>query len=198
MVFRTNETVSLGDGKLLTVVYKVLKEHRRRQKMKSRSFIIVIIIFLWIGSAADARYSGGTGEPNDPYRIATPEDLNDIGNHKEDWDKHFVLVNDVILAEYSGMNFKIIGKYFGWNDPNNKPFSGVFDGNEKAIWNFTWTYDSRNSIGLFGHLGSGGQIKNLALQNVDVNAMNSIYVGGLVGFNDGLTTKCYSTGSVSG
>jgi hypothetical protein len=166
--------------------------------MKSRSFIIVIIIFLWIGSAADARYSGGTGEPNDPYRIATPQDLNDIGNHKEDWDKHFVLVNDVILAEYSGMNFKIIGKYFGWNDPNNKPFSGVFDGNEKAIWNFTWTCDSRNSIGLFGHLGSGGQIKNLALQNVDVNAINSIYVGGLAGFDDGLTTKCYSTGSVSG
>jgi len=199
MVFRTDEMVSLGDGKLLTIVYKVLKKHRRRQKkMKNRSLVIVVIISLCMGSAADARYSGGTGEPNDPYRIATATDLNDIGRYEEDWDKHFVLVSDVNLSGYTGTQFKSIGRYIEWNDPNNKPFTGVFDGNEKSIWNFTLTSDSRNSVGLFGYISYSGEIKNLALQNADVNAMNSIYVGGLAGFNQGAIINCCLSGSVKG
>jgi hypothetical protein len=144
------------------------------------------------------RYSGGTGSPMFPYRIATPEDLNDIGNHQEDWNKHFILVNDVNLSGYTGTQFKSIGRYIEWNDPNNKPFTGVFDGNEKSIWNFTLISDSRNSVGLFGYIGYSGQIKNLALQNADVNAVNSIYVGGLVGFNQGSIINCFLSGSING
>lgn len=78
--------------------------------MKSHSNLLLAMVVLWIGSAAEAKYSGGTGEPNDPYRIATPEDLNDIGNHLEDFDKHFILVNDVNLAGYTGTQFSKIGK----------------------------------------------------------------------------------------
>ena len=51
-----------------------------------------LFIILFFCLPAYARYSGGTGEPNDPYRIATPQDLNDIGRYEEDWDKHFILV----------------------------------------------------------------------------------------------------------
>jgi len=143
-------------------------------------------------------YSGGTGEPNDPYRIITPEDLNDIANQEEDWDKHFILVNDVNLADYTGMQFKIIGRWIYYYDPNNRPFVGVFDGNDNAIWNFTLNSDSRDCVGLFGYLGEGGVIKNLGLENVDINAVNGIWVGGLVVFNGGGTiNNCYSTGMVS-
>jgi len=146
----------------------------------------------------ESRYSGGTGEPNDPYRIASAEDLNDIGNYEEDWDKHFVLVNDVNLAGYTSERFKIIGKWINWNDPNNKPFTGVFDGNEKSIWNFTLTSDRRNCVGLFGYIGNSGQIKNLGLENVDINDINSVYIGGLVGFNQGSIINCFLSGSVKG
>jgi hypothetical protein len=139
-----------------------------------------------------ARYSGGTGEPNDPYRISTPEDLNDIGNYEEDWDKHFILVNDVKLAQYTGTQFKVIGN-------STAKFTGVFDGNDHKISNFTWSSTGRNCIGLFGYIDEGGQIKNLGLENVDVNAVNGQYIGGLVGYNSsGVITNCYSTGSVSG
>ena len=31
-------------------------------------------------------YSGGTGEPNDPYQIATAEDLIVLGNEPNDYD----------------------------------------------------------------------------------------------------------------
>jgi len=160
--------------------------------------VMAVSLFFAFMPSAQAKYNGGTGEPNDPYRIATPQDLNDIGNHKEDWDKHFILVNDVNLAEYTGTQFNIIGKYFGLNDPNNKPFIGVFDGNDHKIWNFTWSSDHIDSVGLFGYVGTGGQIKNLGMENVDVNAVNGYEVGGLVGCNQGTITICYSSGSVTG
>ena len=151
---------------------------------------LFIIFFFCL--PAYARYSGGTGDPNDPYRIATPEDLNDIGRYEEDWDKHFILVNDVNLAEYTGAQFKIIGPNY------NTSFNGVFDGNGKRIWNFTWNSIDTYCVGLFRYVGSDGQIKNLAMENVDVNAVGSRYAGGLVGDNRGHITDCYSTGSVGG
>ncbi len=171
--------------------------------MKSHSIVLLAVIVLWIGSAADAKYSGGTGEPNDPYRIATAEDLNDIGNHEEDWDKHFILVNDVDLAGYTGTSFKIIGRYVNQFDPNNKPFTGVFEGNDHKIWNFTWDSKGRDYVGLFGYIDSvevgSGQIKNLGMENVDVNVATRLCVGGLVGYSHGGTiTNCYSTGGIIG
>jgi hypothetical protein len=177
--------------------------------MKTYSILVLAVMALCTGTAAEARYSGGTGEPNDPYRIATAADLNDIGNYEEDWDKNFILVNDVNLAQYTGTQFNIIG-----NESN--PFTGVFDGNDNRIWNFTWSSTGRNGIGLFGYVGEGGQIKNLGMENVHVNAADGEYVGGLLGKNGsyyvfcdpemgclvwpayGWITNCYSTGSVSG
>jgi hypothetical protein len=171
----------------------------RRQKVKSHSILVLVIIILCAGTPVDARYSGGTGEPNDPYQIATPEDLNDIGDHQEDWDKNFILINDVNLAQYTGTQFKIIGRYIKWNDPNNKPFTGIFDGNNHKVWNFTWSSTGRNYIGLFGCVGQPGQLKNLGMENVDVNAVNGDCVGGLVGRNyGGVISNCHSTGSVIG
>jgi hypothetical protein len=144
-----------------------------------------------------ARYSGGTGDPNDPYRIATAEDLNDIGDHQEDWNKNFVLFKDVNLAQYTGTQFRTIGWWIDYY--HSKPFTGVFDGNDHKIWNFTWNSTDGNCIGLFGFVEEPAQIKNLGLENVDVNVINGMYIGGLVGYNYGGTiTNCYSTGSVTG
>ena len=160
--------------------------------MKNHSILALTIMALWAGSAASVQYSGGTGEPNDPYRIASAEDLNDIGNHQEDWDKHFILVNDINLAEYTGTQFKIIGNSI-------TEFTGVFDGNDRRVWNFTWNSTGKDGIGLFGYVGIDGQIKNLGMENVDVNAVNGNSVGGLVGhIRYGTITNCYSSGSVLG
>ena len=142
------------------------------------------------------RYSGGTGEPNNPYRVATPEDLNDIGNHSVDFNKHFVLINDIDHCQYTGKQFKIIG----WKEPDSKAFVGIFDGNDHKILNFTYSStDHKYRVGLFGY--AGGQIKDLGLENVDVNAPNCQYVACLVGQNfaeEAIISRCYSTGNVSG
>jgi len=149
--------------------------------------IAAALLLLLITQTTIGKYNGGIGTPYDPYRIETPEDLNDIGNHQDDWDKNFILVNDVNLAEYTGTQFKIIG-----------PFSGVFDGNNHKILNFTWSSTGRHNIGLFGYVSVGGQIKNLGMEIVDVNGVNGGVVGALVGDNHGTITGCYSTGNVAG
>ena len=46
--------------------------------------LISFVLFVMGNSVlAAGTYSRGTGEPNDPYLISTPEDLNDIGLHPE-------------------------------------------------------------------------------------------------------------------
>ncbi len=159
--------------------------------MRTHLIRAITIVVLCAGTAANAKYSGGTGDTNDPYRIATPQDLNDIGNHQEDWSKNFILTNDVNLMGYTGTQFRIIGSF-------TKSFTGIFDGNEHAVWNFAWTSTWSKGAGLFGYIGSTGQVNNLGLENVDVNVASGDCAGGLVGSNGGTITNCYTICKVSG
>ena len=47
--------------------------------MRNKTDLLATIMVLCVSIAAQAKYSGGTGEPNDPYLIATAEDMNAIG-----------------------------------------------------------------------------------------------------------------------
>lgn len=182
------------------------------------TILVLFSIFLF-SRQAQAKYGGGTGEPNEPYLIYTAEQMNEIGLHEEDWEKHFKLMADIDLSSYTGTSFNLIGT-------SHNPFWGVFDGNDHTILNFTYKYRAdRDATALFSHVGSWGLIKDLGLvgPNVDAGAgknagvlvgdnMGTItgcyahggsvsgrnYVGGLVGFSAGTIINCYSTGSVSG
>jgi len=160
--------------------------------MAGRKSILVFAVAVLLSACGWAgAYSGGTGEPNDPYLIATADDLNDVGDHPEDFNKCFLMVADINLADYTGTQFNIIGR------PDTR-FSGVFDGNDHKIWNFSFSSFGRNYIGLFGYVGSEGQIKNLGMESVDVNDVNGSRIGGLVGYNRGTITNCFCSGSVTG
>lgn len=160
--------------------------------MKNSSIFILAIITLSAGTAAEAKYSGGNGEPNNPYRIATAEDLNDIGNHAEDWDACFVLTDDINLSAYTGTQFNIIGPNY------TTPFSGVFDGNGHTISNFTYDSNNADRIGLFGFIGLGAEIRNLTMENVSINDERGKVVGGLAGVNNGTISNCHVEGSIYG
>ena len=151
-----------------------------------RKLNLVLQIILLMASATRSvfadTYSGGIGEPNDPYRIATAEDLNDIGNHVEDFNKCFVMVADINLASYTGNQFNIIG------DDSNA-FAGVFDGNSHTISNFTHTDSIDDYVGLFGITSSSSEIKIVGLINPIVYGAG--YVGGLVGYNNGIIVNSY-------
>jgi len=131
------------------------------------------------------RFSGGTGEPNDPYIISTPQELNSVGHNPRLITCHFKLVHDLDMI---GCAFYPIGDH-------DYPYAGVFDGNGHTVSHLTITGESH--VGLFGLLESGAEVKDLGVVDVNITASEG-YVGGLVGLNWGGVTDCYSTGSVSG
>jgi hypothetical protein len=159
-----------------------------------------------------AQYSGGTGEPNNPYQIATVEDLMLLGESPYDYDKHFILTADIDLDpnlpgrkafDRAVIAPEMIDLPDPWGPPvfDGRPFAGVFDGNGHTISHLT--ISGASYLGLFGEICSGANISNLGLEAVDVNGTDHS-IGGLVGSNGhlygegGILTNCYSTGTVSG
>ncbi len=195
----------------------------------SKNVVCYTIILTYLFTAAClAKYSGGTGEPNDPYLIATPNDLNAIGTDPNDWNKNFKMIADINLIGYNENNFNMIGYYIG---QTALPFKGTFDGNEHVVKNFHRDYDANDGwyVGLFGYVSdSNAEIKNVGLfrptinkfdflepyigclvgylesgiiENCfaqDVNVFGEDVVGGLVGLSDGVIEDCWVTGTVSG
>lgn len=182
----------------------------------------VLLIICCCSLPVQGKYGGGTGEPNDPYLIYDANQMNAVGADQNDWDKHFKLMADIDLGAYTGDEFNLIGDY-----PSN-PFTGVFDGNDHTISNFTYDSNNTDNIGVFVYIDDlNAEIKNLGLidPNVDAGTMSDVAslvghvsngminncfvegggvaggwdVGGLVGtISDGIITNCYSTGSIKG
>jgi hypothetical protein len=167
-----------------------MQDHKSKFKMGihgAKQAVLVLVLTLSVANVSFGTYSGGTGEPNDPYRIATANDLNDIGNHIEDFNKCFVMVNDINLADYNGTQFNIIGS-------SSDHFIGVFDGNEHSITNFNYQGDS-SYVGLFCRVGNddgtSGEIRNLTLVDPNVDAGTGDRVGALASvFDRGTISGC--------
>ena len=160
-------------------------------------------------------FSGGTGEPDNPYLISTADELNSIGSTLELMAASFRLIADIDLA---GVDSCVIASRL-------YPFSGTFDGDGHTISNFSYTSADATCIGLVA-CAVGAEIKDLGLIGPSVNldrgafhgclvghlhagtitncyvetgsVSGSDYVGGLVGSNGGAVTNCYFTGDVYG
>jgi len=165
--------------------------------------LTVSLILVAVVSLAQAQYSGGTGEADDPYQIATAADLIALGETPDDYDKHFILTADIDL-DPNLPGAKVFDRAVIAPDDIaqplyhsiGSPFTGVLDGNGYRILNLA--ISGEDYIGLIGELGSGGQVRNLGV--VDVRIVSSGWcVGGLAGrMKDALVTRCYSTGVVTG
>jgi len=150
--------------------------------------IILLITILSLSLPAYAQYSGGTGEPNDPYQIATSADLIALGNEPNDYDKHFILTADINLdPNLPGCKVfdrAVIGS-----------FAGVFDGKGRTISHLT--IKGGSNLGLFGDLEYGGKVKDVAVMDASITGAGD-FVGGLAGLNRGIVEQCYSAGAVTG
>ncbi|MHC4676260.1 MAG: GLUG motif-containing protein, partial [Planctomycetota bacterium] len=141
---------------------------------------------------------GGTGEPNDPYLIYTAEQMNAIGLNEDDWDKHFRLMADIDLGAFTGTAFNMIGYYVTYGHPDNKPFSGVFEGNGHTISNFTYSSTGIDFVGIFSFAWDA-EIKNLGLIDPNVNGGTGSVIGSLAGLAIVTVSNCYARGgSVTG
>ncbi len=156
--------------------------------------IPLLITVVFLSFPVYAQYGGGNGTAENPYLIYTAGQMNEIGANQDDWDKHFKLMADIDLSEYTGTEYNVIG-----TDMDNR-FTGVFDGNGHTISNFSYTSTDRSYIGIFGSVGlqlEKGEIRDLGVVEPNVDAGTGSCVGSLVGyFGDGTISGCYADGGI--
>ena len=138
------------------------------------------------GARADTVFAGGAGTAEDPWQIATAEQLDRV---REDLTAHYVLAADIDLSGYE--NWSPIGAFQSKSDaPEDAEiphpdyaFTGSFDGAGHTISNLTITGEAPMGVGLFG-CAAGTEngaafIGHFTLKNVAVSGM--YLVGGAVG-----------------
>ena len=148
-------------------------------------------------------FSGGTGDPNDPYRITSARQLTSFSGADFPFlpDKCFVLVNDIDLDPHLSAG-QVLDRALIAPDISEledgfqgTAFSGIFDGNGFRIRNLTMV--GHDYLGLMGTIRDEGQVWNLGVVDANVVGTGSC-IGILAGANSGHVTNCYSTGAVSG
>lgn len=104
---------------------------------------------------------------------------------------------DSTTADYEGLAGSTADEERGWQPVGNEsqPFAGSLYGQGHKISNLFIDRPEGQEVGLFGFLGSGGVIEDLGLVNATVTGYE--HVGALVGSNsEGIVNNSYSTGSV--
>ncbi|MGA2677759.1 MAG: GLUG motif-containing protein [Sedimentisphaerales bacterium] len=158
--------------------------------------VIFALLVIAAGSIPTlAKYSGGTGDPNNPYKIATKADLLALRDNTGDYGKCFILTADINMEGQVFTTAIIAPDTSSSVGFQGTAFTGIFDGNGLKITNFTINGGSNQYLGLFGQINSGGSVKNLGLEDCSVSGQYDL--GGLVGYNYGSISNCYSTGLVN-
>jgi len=175
----------------------------KASKISAIAVLLSFLSFFILTESVQAKYSGGSGTAGDPYQISTAVNLLALAAEVNDYNKCFILTADIDLGSLDPCTTALIAPdTVNSNDAfDGTAFTGVFDGSNHTISNLIIdTNGAKNDyLGLFGQIGTGGQIKNLGLEDVNITGDdNSIYLGGLVGWNEGSISDCYSTGDVSG
>ncbi len=132
-----------------------------------------------------ATFAGGFGTEDDPWQIENAEQFLAINN---DLSASYILIADIDL---SGYHNPMIGTYV--MDPESEEgedpvpemaFTGTFDGDDHTISNinidYSQDFEHIFGIGLFGCVASGGTVKNVTIQDMNVKGM--MLVGGVVGY----------------
>ena len=98
-------------------------------------------------------------------------------------------------------NIDLAGKEWTPIGTANKPFQGTFDGGGKTISNLYINKGFSNTaancyVGLFGYTTSSAVIKNVNIENVDIQG--SLYVGSIVGygFTGSEISNCHISGKI--
>ena len=126
---------------------------------------------IWTDYAADA-FAGGSGTEEDPYQIATPEqlaklaaDVNTGVVNLSHSGEHFILTADLNLSAHrwipigTGTRNASFHSWYGYFDGNNKTITGLYVDESKEEF----------TAGLFGNFG-GETIKNLTVKDAYVKS----------------------------
>ncbi|MBN1491428.1 MAG: hypothetical protein JXA69_16065, partial [Phycisphaerae bacterium] len=160
--------------------------------------LMAVLFIAGMPSFVAGQYSGGDGSPGDPWRIATVQDLVNLGNNTAHYGDSFRMTADINMA---GQTFTTAVIAPDMGDPNGSfdgtAFSGVFDGDGHTIRNLVIDDGGTGNcyLGLFGYI-DGGEVRNVDLEVGSVNGGSD--VGGLVGIIvHGAITSCCATVAVN-
>ncbi len=135
---------------------------------------------------------GYTDDGQGNYTVTSAEGLKNIAELvNEEWksDINITLTDDIDL---SGIDWTPIGIDY------NHRYTGTFDGGDHTITGLTVT-GSDQYAGLFGYIGSGGTVKDVTLEGVQIATTHSVGdAGGVAGWSYGTLENCSVSGSVSG
>lgn len=163
-----------------------------KQLRKSLSLFCALamaLAFLSIPALAEeTAFAGGSGTADDPWQIASVDQLAYLAATVNDGSKsgymgaYFVLTADL---DITGVDWRPIGNI---NDIENHTtlFLGSFDGQGHTVSNLTYKNDQFIvGAGLFGI--SVGEIKNVNIENAAVHCTNAgaMAIGSLVGYSIG-------------
>jgi hypothetical protein len=171
---------------------------RRRVNVKTvTTFVLYTAILTLTAGNSLGKYSGGTGETDDPYRIASASDLTEMAADANDYSKSFIqtanidLGGEVFTTAIIAQSNSPDGYYHG------TIFTGVYDGNDHKITNFSINGGTTCYLALFGFVGYGGHVKNLGVEYASITG-NYAVAGLAATIEEGLLTNCYAAGAVSG
>ena len=129
---------------------------------------------------AGDEFGGGDGSPDSPWRICSEDQLRNAANPNY-MEHHFELFADIEMASSWGDD-DIIGA------DDDEPFEGLFDGSKHQLRQFAIDAQDDTNIGLFGTIGTNGEVRNLQFADVDISA--EAIVGTLAGTNRGTVEGC--------
>ena len=106
--------------------------------------------------------------------------------------------NDLSLNCTLTADITLTGEWTPIGTALDNSYTGTFDGGNHTISGLTVT-GSDEYAGLFRYIGSGGTVKNVKLEDVQIESDNQYAnVGGVAGYSYGNIENCSVSGSVSG
>jgi hypothetical protein len=162
-------------------------------KLKSM-WVWAAIVCVFAGIAWAGDYSGGDGTSITPYEIGNVDDWQELIDTPGDWGMEFVLIADI---DFEGQTLAPVA-------PDTSPahgfqgdkFTGTLNGDGFTLKNAVISQPTQNYVGVFGYVGTSGQILNLRVKNFTVSGQS--WVGLLAGENAGTIEGCQALGSVFG
>ncbi len=149
-----------------------------------------VSIILWTAATCfgvgGVPFAGGTGEPNDPYQIATAEQFLAMRQSRDLPDKHFVLVADIDLDP------ALAGNAIGGTLLNLS--SGSLDGRGHRILNVQIVSHERGGGPTPATLGPSAVVRNLSLEGVVAQDDSPV----LARKNEGFVVNCSIEGTSCG
>ncbi len=161
----------------------------------------LLLSLLGCGKANDGiPFSGGSGTPEDPYRISTADDL---------WEMAALLNDKETYAAYKSASYQLtadidLGGKTKWNPMGGEMtvFSGTFDGNGHTISGLYIDYrkpltgTALQKVGLFGYV-QDAVIQNLTIHNATIKSETNEAAAIAASVRDSQIRNCHTTDSVS-